>query len=367
MVTPPARRDLWGDGFGRVAIRSAQTLIVLTLVVVAVYAAVSLRLLVVPLLIATLVAAAATPLVTWLSRRGLPRALAVWTALLAGLAAVGGLGWLVGAAVRDQWDELREGASQGLEELERFLTQGPLGLSRQQIEDARASLGEFVAGSQWQSGAITGATLVAEVVAGIFLGAVLLFFLLKDGERIWAFLKDFLPQRHADRYDRIADRSVMVLGGYVRGTAIIAAVDAFFIGLALVILGVPLALPLAVVVFVGAFVPLVGATVAGALAALIALVSNGFVTALIVVAVVIAVNQIEGDVLAPVVLGRSLSLHPLAILMALTAGTILAGIVGAILAVPFAAVLWTIVQTWREDPEPVAAGPAEAVEAPEAH
>ena len=155
-------------------------------------------------------------------------------------------------------------------------------------------------------------------------------------------------RRTRERLLVIGDRSTVVLGGYVRGTATIAFVDAIFIGGALVILRVPLALPLAVVVFIGAFIPLVGATVAGILAALIALVSNGLVTALIVVAVVVAVNQIEGDVLAPIVLGRSLRLHPLAILLALTAGTILAGIVGAILAVPFAAVAWATVKTWRE-------------------
>ena len=136
----------------------------------------------------------------------------------------------------------------------------------------------------------------------------------------------------------------------------IALVDAVVIGVALAIIGVPLALPLAVAVFFGAFVPLVGATVAGALAALVALVSNGFVTALIVVAVVVAVNQLEGDILAPVVLGQALSLHPLAILLALSAGTIVAGIVGALLAVPFAAVAWTVVKTFRE-PEDQEAGP----------
>lgn len=341
------RRNLWTDGLGRAAVRSAQILIVLALVVVVVYAGTALRLVVVPLLIATLIAAAAGPLVTWLSRRGLPRTLALWATLLGGLAVFGGLLWLVGSAVRDQWDELRTGAQEGIQELQRYLRNGPLDLDQQQIDDAQESVIEFLQGPNVQAGAISGATLVAEVIAGIFLGFVLLYFLLKDGERIWGFVRDFLPGNQG-RYDLVADRSVDVLGGYVRGTALIALVDAVVIGVALLVLGVPLALPLAVVVFIGAFVPLVGATVAGALAALIALVSNGPVTALIVVAVVVAVNQIEGDVLAPVVLGRSLSLHPLAILLALSAGTIMAGIIGAILAVPFAGVLWTAIKTWRE-------------------
>lgn len=352
-ANPPPRRNLWHDSFGRAATRSAQTLLVLALTVITVWAAVQLRLVVVPLLIAILLAAAAGPLVELLSRV-VPRMLAVWITLIGALVVFGGLIYLVGSAVRDQWDELQEGAASGLEELQRFLTEGPLGVDQQQIDDLRDSIGEVLSGPQAQAGAITGATLVVEVLAGTFLGLVLLFFLLKDGERIWEFAKQFLPDRHGRRYDVVADRAVDVLGGYVRGTAIIALVDAVVIGGALAILGVPLALPLAVVVFIGAFVPLVGATVAGALAALIALVSNGPVSALVVVGVVIAVNQLEGDLLAPVVLGRSLSLHPLAVLLALSAGTIVAGIIGAILAVPFAALAWAIITTWRETP----AGPA---------
>lgn len=343
-------RDLWRDAWGRAANRSAQTLLVLALVVVVVWAGVQLRLLVVPLLLSILIAAAASPLVALLSRQ-VPRALAVWITLLTAFAVLGGLGYLVGSAVRAQWSELVTGASEGLDELQRFLTEGPLGLDQEQIDSARSQLGELASGAQVQAGAITGATLVVEVLAGLFLGLVLLFFLLKDGAGIWRFARSFLPDRHGDRYDVVADRAVEVLGGYVRGTAIIAFVDAVVIGVALLVLGVPLALPLAVIVFVGAFVPLVGATVAGALAALIALVGNGPLTALIVVGVVIAVNQLEGDLLAPVVLGRSLNLHPLAVLLALTAGTIVAGIVGAILAVPFAAVAWAVVDTWRSPDE----------------
>jgi predicted PurR-regulated permease PerM len=147
-------------------------------------------------------------------------------------------------------------------------------------------------------------------------------------------------------------RSLEVLGGYVRGTAIIALVDSVFIGIALLILGVPLALPLAVIVFVGSFVPLVGATAAGALAALVALVANGPFVALMVILAVVVVNQLEGNFLQPVVMGRSLSIHPLVILLALTAGTILAGIVGAILSVPVAAVAWAAIKVWTGQDSP---------------
>jgi predicted PurR-regulated permease PerM len=344
---PP--KGLWQDGFGRAATRSVQALVIVALLALVGWVMIRLRLVVVPVLIATLIAAAVSPLVSWLERRRIPRLLAVWAALLSGVGLVALAGWFIGAAVVDQWPELREGAVEGLEELRAFASEGPLQLTDQQVEEYEQAAVDAVRRADITTGAITGATAVGEVLAGIFLGGVVLYFLLKDGREIWRFLVAQVPGRRTrERLLVIGDRSTVVLGSYVRGTATIALVDAIFIGGALAILRVQLALPLAVVVFIGAFVPLVGATVAGIPAALIALVSNGLVTALIVVAVVVAVNQIEGDVLAPIVLGRSLRLHPLAILLALTAGTILAGIVGAILAVPFAAVAWATVKTWRE-------------------
>ncbi len=346
--TKEARPPIWGDGLGRAAIRSLQVLLVLTLVVVVTYVAIQLRLVVVPLLITTLIAAAVSPVVDWLDRHRVPRALATLLTMLAGGAALGGIVWWISGAVGDQWSELRESASEGLAELRAYLVDGPLPISEENVVNAQDRLREFAEGSQVQQGAISGATLVLEVVTGIFLGVVLLYFLLKDGRKIWRFISGQLPERDRDRWDLVATRSAAVLGGYVRGTAVVAFVDAVVIGVALAILGVPLALPLAVVVFLGAFVPLVGATVAGILAALVALVASGPITALIVVGVVIAVNQLEGDILAPVVLGQALALHPLAILLALTAGTIVAGIVGALLSVPFAAVAWTAVKTFRE-------------------
>lgn len=349
--------QLWATGLGRAAVRSAQVLLILALVTVAVWAAVQLRLVVVPLLLAVLIAAAASPLVSWLSRRGLPRGLAAWVVLVGSLAVLGGLAWLVGRAARDQWDELRQGAAEGVSQLRDYLAQGPLQIDDAQLERAWEQASEVLAGPAVQAGALSGAVLLAEIVAGLFLGIVVLFFLLKDGSLISTFVRDFLPSRHTDRYDRAALRSVDVLGGYVRGTAVIALVDAVLIGAALAVLGVPLALPLAVVVFVAAFIPLVGATLAGFLAAVVALVSSGPVTALIVVVVVVVVNQVEGDVLAPVVLGASIKLHPLAILLALSGGTIVAGMVGAILAVPFTGVAWAVLQAWRE-------GPSEQPDAP---
>ena len=355
---PP--RSLWADGLGRTSIRSAQLLLILVVTTAVVFALTQLKLIVVPLLIALVIAAAVSPVVRFLRNRGWPAALATWTAMLSGLAVLGVVLWLVGRGIRNGWEELSTSAAEGLDELQRFLAGGPLGITEEQIASARQAGAELLASDQVQRGAVSGATLAAEVVAGIFLGAVVLFFLLKDGRRIFEFFIQPLSDMHQARARRIGDHSVGVLGGYVRGTAIVALVDAVVIGVALMILGVPLALPLATIVFLGAFIPLIGATVAGVFAALVALVANGPVTALIVVAVVIAVNQLEGDLLAPVVIGKALALHPLAILLALTAGTILSGIIGALLAVPIAAVTWAAIKQWRapDGPEPDRQGAA---------
>ncbi|WP_255396161.1 AI-2E family transporter [Kocuria sp. CNJ-770] len=175
---------------------------------------------------------------------------------------------------------------------------------------------------------------------------VILFFFLKDGEKMWNFtLRWFRGERRAKLAESV-DRGAQVLGGYVRGTALVALIDAVFIGVGLVLVGVPLALPLAVLVFVTAFIPVVGATIAGIIAALVALVTNGPVEALIVVGIIVLVNQIEGNILQPIIMGRTLSLHALIVLLALTVGTLVGGIFGAILAVPYTAVAWAVIQVW---------------------
>lgn len=346
---PPA--ELWADGLGRVGIRSAQILLLLTVAVVSVYALMQIKLLVIPILIALILAAAIGPFVNMLRRRGLPGAAATGVAFVALLLVLAGVGTVIYFSVRSQWAELAQQASSGLDELEQFLLNGPIPIEKEQLDQAREGLIQFATSSQVRSGAITGLSAVTEFLAGSILMVVILFFFLKDGAKIWNFfLRPFSGEREA-KLRRSGKRTLEVLGGYVRGTAIVALVDAVAIGAALLILQVPLAFPLAIIIFMTAFIPLVGATVAGILAALVALVANGPVVALIVVAVVIAVNQLEGDLLQPIVMGNALKLHALVILMALTAGTILAGIVGAVLAVPLAAVIWAIIQVWTaEDP-----------------
>lgn len=346
---PPAA--LWSDGLGRVGTRAAQVLLILTVAAVSVFALMQVKLLVIPLLIALILAAAIGPFVNMLRRRGIPGGLATGISFVALLAILAGVSTVIYFSVRNQWGELAAQASSGLDELEKFLLTGPIPIEQGQLDQAREAVVQFATSSQVRSGAVTGLSVVTEFIAGASLMVVILFFFLKDGAKIWNFfLRPFSGQREA-KLRRAGRRTLEVLGGYVRGTAIVALVDTVAIGAALLIMQVPLAIPLAIVVFITAFIPLVGATIAGILAALVALVANGPVVALIVVAVVVAVNQLEGDLLQPIVMGKSLQLHALVILMALTAGTILAGIVGAVLSVPLAAVAWAIIQVWTaEDP-----------------
>lgn len=343
---------LWSDGLGRAGTRAAQVLLVVLVVAVSVFALMQIKLLVIPALIALILAAAIGPFVNMLRRRGIPGGLATGMAFVALLVILAGVSTVIYFSVRNQWGELAAQASSGLDELEQFLLTGPIPIEQEQLNQAREAVVQFATSSQVRSGAVTGLSVVTEFIAGASLMVVILFFFLKDGAKIWDFfLRPFSGQREA-KLRRSGRRTLEVLGGYVRGTAIVALVDTVAIGAALLIMQVPLAIPLAIIVFITAFIPLVGATVAGILAALVALVANGPVVALIVVAVVVAVNQLEGDLLQPVVMGKSLQLHALVILMALTAGTILAGIVGAVLSVPLAAVAWAIIQVWTaEDPD----------------
>jgi len=338
---------LWSDSLGRSAIRSAQVLLLLVLAVAAVYSFIQLKLVAIPVIIALILASALSPLVSLLEK-WMSRTVAAVIALLLGVSAFGGIVTVAVVGVQSQFDELAKSVSTGIDEIIAFIENGPLPIDQQQIDDAREAIIDFATSSQFGSGALAGVTTVIEVITGIVLGLFVLFFFTKDGPMIWSFLiKPLSPVKHV-KAERAGSRAVDTLGGYVRGTAIVAFVDAFFIGLALVILQVPLALPLAVIVFIGAFIPIVGATLSGLIAALVALVTVDVTAAIWVLVVVIAVNQLEGNLLQPVVLGKSIKLYALVVLLALTAGTILGGIVGTLLSVPIAAVTWAIIKSWNE-------------------
>lgn len=339
--------SLWADGFGRLGIRAVQIIVVVAVAAGIVFAIQSLTLVTIPLVIALILACAFAPLTSRLRRRGVPPLLGTIITLLTIVVVLGLLGWLIVWAVRTQWADLYAQAQEGFDSLMAWVGTLPLDLiSQDQIDEWLAALTDFVTSAQFGSGALAGVSAVASFVTGLVLLVTILFFFLKDGPQMWEFLLRPFRGEHYVRARRIGDKTVGVLGSYVRGTATVAFVDAVGILIGLLILQVPLAVPLAVLVFLLAFIPIVGATVAGILAALVALVANDWVNALFVVGVVVLVNQLEGNFLQPFLMGRSMKLHAFVILVALAVGTVVGGILGAILAVPIAAAVWGVIQVW---------------------
>ncbi|MDP9986595.1 putative PurR-regulated permease PerM [Arthrobacter oryzae] len=349
---------MWTDGLGRASIRAIQALSVLALAWVVVSAAIRVPLVTIPVLVALILASAMAPAVRWLAARGWPRALAVLSSFLVILVVAAGVVGGIIALVRQQASVLAARAEAGIGQLQQFITTGPVALTSDQIDAARSEFQKFLAGGSLGADALTGLRTAGEIVAGSVLTAVVLFFFLKDGEKIRGFLIGFLPGTRQGKAHLAAERSIVVLGGYVRGTLIIAAIDAIIVLAGLLILQVPLAVPLAAVVFLGGFIPIIGATTAGSLAVLVALVENGPVPALVVLVILVAANQFEHHILQPFFMGRVLRIHGLVIILALAAGATLAGVIGALLAVPLAAVGWTIYKTLAEretpGPEPIA-------------
>lgn len=342
--TPSA---LWTDSLGRLATRCAQVLIVLAVVVIVVTAAIQLKLVVIPVLIALIVASAFRPLVRVLERH-MPRVIAAILSLLAGVVVLGGIITIAVFQVESQFGSLQKSVANGVNTVADFITDGPFNIGKAQIASVQKTLVGFVTSADFGSGVIGGVSTAVEVITGTVLTVIVLFYFMKDGPQIWAFLiKPFKPIMHA-KLRRGGDSAVVSLGGYVRGTSIVALVDAVCIGVAMLFLRVPLAIPLAIVVFISAFIPLVGATAAGIIAALVTLVTVDLGSAIAVAIVVIVVQQLEGNFLSPVVLGRSLRLHGLVVLIALTAGTILGGIIGTLLSVPTAAVAWAVIKQWND-------------------
>jgi putative heme transporter len=304
------------------------------------YVLARLRVIVVPVAVAILFATFLVPPASWLRRHGVPNALAALLVLGAALLlAVGAAAALVPAVAADL-DEVDASVQGGVDEALEWLSEGPLGLSEARLDRwqdrAVAELrdqSERIAG-----GVFGGAFLAIELLAGLALAIVSLFFLVKDGERIWRFTVGMFPPRARDDVDAIGRLAWGTAGGYIRGIAIVALADAILIGIALWLIGVPFVLPLAALTFVGGFFPIVGAFVAGFAAAMVALVAEGFLAALLVVGAAVLVQQLEGNVLQPVVVGGAVELHPLAILLAVSAGAIVWGVAGAFLAVPLLAV-----------------------------
>jgi len=299
-----------------------------------------LRIVVVPVFVALVLAALLAPLVDRLSRR-LPRLVATWITLLGTIGLLVGLGVLLAQPIASAANDFVDQFDALVADLESWLQTGPLDLSESRVEELFDRIGER--SDQLVSGVLdepaTAARLAAEVVGGAFLALATLFFLLKDGPEMWAWtLQRIEPVRRA-AVDAAGRASLDSVQGWLRGVAITGVADGVLIGGALAVLGIPAALPLGVITFFAAFFPIVGATVAGAIAVGIALASEGVASAIIVGLVVLAVQQIEGDVLLPVVMKRQVHLHPVVVLVVLGIGAAIGGIVGALVAVPVTAAM----------------------------
>ncbi|NHI15682.1 AI-2E family transporter [Microbacterium excoecariae] len=357
--TAPAR-GAWRDGMGILATRAIQIIAVVVLAVGVIWGMRQITVVVIPVLLALILASAFEPVMKWLRAR-MPSVLATVILLLAIIGVIGGIGWAMVRAVAAQWDDLYQSAVSGIDQVIEWVNTLPYAPDQAQLNEWWATLQDFATSAQFGSsvgsGAVAGVSAVATFITGLVLMAVVLFFFLKDGPLLWGFvLRPFEGEWEA-RMQRVGSKTVDTLGAYVRGTAAVAAVDAIGIGVGLAILQIPLALPLTLLVFLLAFIPIVGATLAGILGALVALVdggfmNNGLLAAIIVVAIVVGVNQLEGNFLQPVLMGRALKLHSLVVLIALTIGTLLAGVLGAVLAVPLTAVLWGIIQVWDGEGRP---------------
>ncbi|WP_229075005.1 AI-2E family transporter [Actinoplanes sp. DH11] len=305
-----------------------------------------LRVVIIPVVVALLLAALFQPASAALVKRGLSRSIAAGLVVVAALLLVfGGLGLIIRTFVT-QFDTLSAQVSEGLDEIQGWLARSPMHITDAQLSQYVDRARESVTQNQEAvtSGALSTATTLGEVVTGFFLVLFTLFFFMRDGGKIWSFLCRLLPREARVPTARAGHYSWHTLVSYVHATVLVAFVDAVGIGIGLVLLKVPLALPLAALVFLGAFIPVIGATLTGAVAVLVALVANGPVTAISVLAVVIAVQQLEGHVLQPLIMGRAVALHPLAVILAIAAGIVVAGIVGGLIAVPLLAVLNTAIR-----------------------
>lgn len=320
----------------KVAAWSWRMLVILAAVVALLWLVKRLEVIVVPVALATMVAALLLPAVDVLDRRGAPRGAAVALVLLASFAVVGGILSFVVSQFIEGAPQLVEQVTRSIDGLRNWLINGPLQLSKEQIDQAGNTAIEALQRNQEKltTGALSTAGTLTELLTGALLVLFTLIFLLQGGRNIFAFVTKVFPVHVRDRARDAGRAGFHSLGGYMRATFLVALVDAVGIGTGLAIMGIPLALPLASLVFMGAFVPLVGAVVAGFVAVVVALLAKGFVYALITLGLIIAVQQLEGHVLQPLVMGRAVSIHPLAVVLAIAGGGVLAGIVGALLAVP---------------------------------
>ncbi len=306
---------------------------------IVIWLVIQLKVIVIPLLVAILVTALLWPAFTWLLRRGVPRWLAIVIAVLGTLAIVSGLIWLVVWQISLQWASVQERTVQAVEQFRQYLIDGPLHLTSGQIDDALAQAWTIVQ-EQAQlllSGALAVGSTVGHVVVGALLTIFILLCTLADGGGIWKWTLRLFPRAARKPVDGAARAGWVTVVNYARTQLLVASIDAVGIGLGAALLGVPLAIPVAVLVFLGSFIPIVGAVVTGAVAVFLALVYNGPFIAVLMLIVVLGVQQLEGHVLQPILMGAAVKVHPLGVVLVVAGGALVGGIPGALFAVPLAA------------------------------
>ncbi|MGH3785791.1 MAG: AI-2E family transporter [Pseudonocardiaceae bacterium] len=316
-------------------------LVVAGMVVVIGYVLIMLRLVVIPVAVALLLTALLGPVVDWLARYRISRGVATTVVLVAGLALIGGLLTFVIQAFVTGLPALQTQIESSVQQIRVWLQDPPFGLPPVDLQNLIDSLSRSVANNRnaITSGALSTAYTLGQYFTGAALALFALIYFLYGGRSMWRFLLGAVPRPVRGRVDLAGQRAFASLGGFIRATVLVAVVDAVGIGIGLLAVGAPLVVPLAALTFLAAFIPVIGAVIAGVIAVLVVLVANGLVPALIVLGVVIGVQQIEGNVLQPLLMGRAVQLNGMAVVLAVAVGSVLAGIAGALLAVPLLAVL----------------------------
>lgn len=292
-----------------------------------------------PLVIAVLIAAPLERLVTRMARHRIPRALGAIIVLLSLIIIIGGLVVLAGTSIASGFSRLRDAALAGFDTFIDWLVTGPLNIPEERVTNISGQL-EHWAQDNWQgvaSGALSVTGTIGTMLGGMFIALIGLFFVLRDGREMWLWFARTFGGRNADRIDRAGRNSWITLRHYTQTSAFVAFVDAVGIGVAAWLLGIPLAFPIAITVFLFSFIPMFGATISGAIAVAVALVDGGWVKALIMLGAVLLVQQLEGSILYPWLFGKASDIHPMVILVSVSGGTLLAGFVGAVVAVPLVA------------------------------
>ncbi|MFJ8945598.1 AI-2E family transporter [Streptomyces sp. NPDC102395] len=339
----PAHVVPWGV---RVAAEAGWRLLVLAGTVWVLMKVISaVQLVVLAFVVALLLTALLQPTVARLRRKGVPQGLATALTAILGFVIIGLMGWFVTWQVMENIDNLSDQVQDGIDDLRRWLLNSPFHVTDKQINGIAQNLRDAIGANTEQitSAGLEGVTVVVEALTGILLAFFSTLFLLYDGKRIWEWTLKLVPAAARPGVAGAGPRAWETLTAYVRGTVVVALIDAIFIGLGIYFLDVPMAVPLAVFIFLFSFIPLVGAVASGALAVVVALVTQGVFTAVMTLAVVLAVQQIEGHILQPFILGRAVRVHPLAVVLAVASGGMVAGIGGAVVAVPLVAVSNTVV------------------------